>query len=172
MVKLISKSRTPSWPAEHHNNTFFHASQIFHLLLNPHRERSQSLASSSVPTEQVCSSLPLETGLPSGSTYTGRAKENWAGPGREAQKFGADVKPESVEVSSIFTLSRDLWSEVDGWSGAGIRNWQISTLGQDEELSDCIFLARDYVNSLLSPNFIIPSSIQNKTAQKNPKTTK
>lgn len=71
-----------------------------------------------------------------------------------------------LAFSSIFILSRDSWSEVDGWSRARIKNWQISTLGQDEELSDCIFLARNYLNSLLPPNSIIPSSIQNKTAFK------
>lgn len=66
-VKLICKTRTPSWPAEHHSNTICQASQVLHLLLspgfNPQNERSQNLPGSYVPIELLCSSLPLQTGL-------------------------------------------------------------------------------------------------------------
>lgn len=71
---------------------------------------------------------------------------HWHSKGKSSRSWGRSIKIGSrcktwifQEVSSIFTLSRESRSEVDGWSGVGIRNWQISTLGQDEELSDCIF---------------------------------
>ena len=78
------------------------------------------------------------------------------------------------EVSSIFTLSRQLWSEVDGRSGAGIRNGQISSLGQDVGLANQAFIvfcwffliAGNYLNFLISPNSQISSCIQTKTEKK------
>lgn len=73
-------------------------------------------------------------------------------------------------------FSRHSQSEVGGCSGAGIRNRQISTLGQGSGLSDLafrffycfFFLARHYLNFLVSPTQQMLSSIQIATGKKDP----